>query len=215
MKVEDLVKYIMPEVPGCPEPTIERALVFATDEFLRHTHALQVTSDPVDLEAGVSEYDMEAIPGGMPLTITKVWLPSLVLRPVSMEELSQLLPNWQSATSTEPRFYNMVGAFGKLKVYPTPIEPISVQMTFQAVYTIKNTSTTIPDEIVAHYLETIAAGAKARLMMMPGVAWSNLQLADAYMQQFSLGKSNAKIDIAHSRVPGSLRVKPVAFGRYF
>lgn len=213
MKIEELVKYVQPEVPGCPDPNIERAIVFTADEFLRYSHAWNVTSDPFVLEDGVSDYDIDIMPGSLPISVSKVWTQSLELAPVTMDQLALVLPNWQTATSTEPRYYNMVKGFGTMTVYPIPAEPLTTQLTVQAVYTIKNTSTTVPDQIVDHYLETISAGAKARLMLMPGVAWSNPQLAAMYRQQFAVGMSNARIETMKSRTPGSMRVRPIAFGR--
>lgn len=213
MKVEDFLKYVLPEVPGAPDEIASRAVVLATDEFLRNTLAWEIISDPIDLVAGERDYDMEVVPGALALTIRSVWTRNGELKPVTMSELQDRLPDWQVAQGTEPRFYNMVKGFGTLSVYPTPIEPFTSQLTFHSVYTIKKTSTTIPDDIVEQYLDAIASGAKARLMIMPGVSWSNPQLAVAHKQLFDDAVVKARIDAHLSRVPGSPRVRPIRFGR--
>jgi hypothetical protein len=61
-------------------------------------------------------------------------------------------------------------------------------------------------------MDAIASGAKARLLMMPGVPWSNPALGAYYRQSFDASIIDARIEEMHDRVPGRLTVQPRIFG---
>lgn len=212
MKVDDFLKFVLPDVPGCPDELVRQAVMFTANRFCVDTQCIDAISDPVQLEEGVQDYDMDIMPGLQAITIKSVWTPTRELTPVTMSELNRMLPNWQVATNSEPSFYNMVKGFGKLTVYPIPAAPLGSDMTFHAVYAPNQFGTVVPDALVDFYLDTITAGAKARLMITPGQAWSNAQMAVANQSLYDAGVVSAKIDVMHNRVPGSIRVRPLRFG---
>lgn len=212
MKVDDFLKFVLPDVPGCPDDLVRQAIMFTANRFCTETQCIDAISDPVQLEEGVQDYDMDILPGLQAITIKSVWTPTRELTPVTMSELNRMLPNWQVATNSEPSFYNMVKGFGKLTVYPIPALPLGSPLTFHAVYAPNQFGNTLPDDMVGFYIDTIAAGAKARLMITPGQTWSNAQLAVANQSLYDAGVVSAKIDVMHNRVPGSIRVRPLRFG---
>ena len=212
MKVEDFYRYITPELPGAPSELLRQAVMLTANNFCVETQALDQLSDPIQLQPGQADYDMDPLSGCQPVTIKGVWTGNRELRPVTMSELFQLLPNWQSAKSSEPSFYNMVKGFGVLTVYPTPADPVSAQLTFHAVYAPQQTGSILPDVLFDRYFDAIAAGAKARLMIQPGQTWSNPQQAVIYNRVYDATVNQARGDALHNRVPGSIRVRPIRFG---
>ena len=212
MKVEDFYRYITPELPGAPSELLRQAVMLTASNFCVETQALDQLSDPIQLQPGQADYDMDPLSGCQPVTIKGVWTGNRELRPVTMSELFQLLPNWQSAKSSEPSFYNMVKGFGVLTVYPTPADPVSAQLTFHAVYAPQQTGSILPDVLFDRYFDAIAAGAKARLMIQPGQTWSNPQQAVIYNRVYDATVNQARGDVLHNRVPGSIRVRPIRFG---
>lgn len=212
MKVEDFYRYIAPELPGAPSELMRQAVMFTANSFCVDTQVLDMISDPIDLYPGQADYDMDPMSGAVPVTIKSVWTANRELRPVTMSELFRLLPNWQSASNSEPSFYNMVKGFGILTVYPTPAEPISAKLTVHAVYAPQQTGQILPDLLFERYFDAIAAGSKARLMIQPGQTWSNPRQAVIYNQVYDAAVNEARGDILHNRVPGSIRVRPIRFG---
>lgn len=212
MKVDDFLRFVTPDVPGCPDDLVAQAVMFTANRFCIETQCIDVISDPVELEEGVQDYSMDIMPGMQAITIKSVWSPTRELTPVTMSELNRLIPNWQSAANSDPSFYNMVKGFGTLTVYPIPAAPLGAPLTFHAVYAPTQFGNIVPDLLVNFYLDTIAAGAKARLMITPGQTWSNPQLAMANQSLYDAGVVSAKIDVMHNRVPGSIRVRPLRFG---
>jgi hypothetical protein len=67
----------------------------------------------------------------------------------------------------------------------------------------------LPSFLMDRWLDEICAGAKARLQAMPGKAWSNAQAAQENRRIYEDGVLEAKIFMAHDKVLGNVRVKPV------
>jgi len=91
--------------------------------------------------------------------------------------------------------------------YTFDLPPAS--MLVKVAYTPAIDATSLPD-FLKRFVDTISAGAKAQLMMMN--AWVNPQMASYYRSMFMDGITRARIQDAHGRVVGPLRVKPRAFG---
>ena len=62
MKFEALLPYLLPDVPGVPDFTATQALRLASIEFCVNTHAWDAILDPIELEDGVNEYQVDAEP---------------------------------------------------------------------------------------------------------------------------------------------------------
>lgn len=76
-------------------------------------------------------------------------------------------------------------------------------LTLQVSLKPKREATGIPDVVFQTYLEEIAAGAKARLMIIPGKPWSNPQTSAYYLGMFERGISaaTAEADTGFTRAP--------------
>jgi len=212
MKLEALFPYILPDVPGAPDVTVKQALINSAIEFCTLTHVWDEIQDPLPLVDGQADYDVDSPNGGRVLTVKNVWALNRELRPVTMNELVQLIPNWQEATGSMPAYYNTPGDLGSITVYPIPVGANGATITIRAVYTPSLNAVLLPDPLINRYLEPLMSGAKARLMLTPGKGWSNPQLGAYHQQQFDDGVLKAKIDVLHDKTQGSLRVKPLRFG---
>ena len=212
MKIEALLPYLLPDVPGVPDFTAKQALLLSAIEFCIKTHAWDEIQDPFPLIDKVSEYDIDVVQGAAVAAIKNVWAADRRLEPVTMEELVGRIPNWQAATSTLPTFYNAPADLSVLRVYPIPDLSNGALLTVRVAFTPTLASTTVPDSVINRYLEPILSGAKHRLMVAPGKGWSNAALATYHQEKFDDGVQTAKIDVLHDKVQGSVRVKPIRFG---
>lgn len=214
MKLDALLPYLLPDVPGVPDITALQALRLSLIEFCVQTHAWDEIQDPIPLEDGVNEYDLDVEQGARIAAIKNVWLADRAVTPISMEELERRLPNWQVATGTDPAYFNAPADQNSIRIYPIPegVEAAGKTMTLRVAYAPTLVATTVPDSVINRYLEPIVSGAKHRLMVAPGKGWSNPQLAVYHQAEFDEGVQRAKIDILHDKVQGSLRVKPLRFG---
>jgi hypothetical protein len=212
MKLDDFFPYILPEVLGCPDPVLRNALRLTAFDFCNRTHSWTEISDPLPLIDGVKDYDLDVPTGAYAQTVRDVWLGSRRLKPVSMAQLQEWMPDWQTAAASEPVYYNLAVERGVLSVYPTPVNVGTRALVCRTVFVPTAAATVLPDFLGQDQLEVIAAGTKYRLMLMPGVTWSNPQLGAFYKTQFDAGVTDAQAEEAHDRVPGSLTVPARSFG---
>lgn len=68
----------------------------------------------------------------------------------------------------------------------------------------------LPDALLP-WREGIQDGARYRLLIKPGVEWSNPELGQHYLQRFELAKSDATRKANYGHVWGSRRVRPQRF----
>ena len=71
--------------------------------------------------------------------------------------------------------------------------------------------TELPDILAMHYSEAITAGTKYRLMRMPGVAWSNPDMAMFYQREFQQHVGRARVERVRHHTNEPQTVQPVRF----
>lgn len=212
MTPTDLLPYILPEVPGAPDALVKQAIMRTANDFCIETGVWSEIQDPIPVTDNVNEYDVYAPRGAKVATIKSIWMVNRELVPVTMERLQELIPNWQEAKGSEPAYYNSATDYRTVRIYPIPLGSNGAKITIRAVYTPDQFGTTLPDFLVDKWLDELLAGAKARLMIMPGKAWTNPELAVMNQAMFTEGMVRAKVFIAHDKVAGSVRVRPVRYG---
>ncbi len=211
MKTSDLIRFIAPELPGCPDVLINQALVQSAIEFCTETLAWQEIQDPLIVIDKQNLLDVEVPRDARIVTVRDIWASNRKLRPVTMPQLFELMPNWQTATGSEPTYYNASVDWQSIRIFPIPMEANRAKLTMRVAYAPTLTATTLPDEICTKYLDGLLGGTKARLMVMPGKTWTNAQMAAVYRAQLNDQMLKAKIDDLHDRVQGSLSVRPHPF----
>jgi hypothetical protein len=76
---------------------------------------------------------------------------------------------------------------------------VAVQLYLQVAFKPLTTVTTIEDVFYQEWHGVIAAGTKARLMLMPKKVWSNPQLGAVFQGQYDHGKNSAIVSLMYSR----------------
>lgn len=213
MKLDDFLPHLLPELPGCPDALVKQQLLFGIIEFCTETHAWNEIQDPITILDRQNEIDVETPRDARIVAVKDVWASNRKLRPVTMDQLFERIPNWQTAESTEPVYYNASVDYRTIRIFPSPIGQAGQRntLTMRVAYAPTMSATTFPDELGIKYWDHLQAGAKSRLMMVPGKSWTNLQMAAVYKQQFEDGILKAKISAIHDRVQGSVSVRPHPF----
>jgi len=212
MTLDDLMQYLLPELPGCPDPTVRLAILRAAREFCNETLAWTETQDPVLAVDGTSTYDVDLPSGSSLVMVRDVFVGNRRLTPVTVASLQTQLPAWQTAQASEPSFYRMTDDRTGINVYPIPLNANSVYLVIRAAYAPKPSATTLPDILGGIYLDAITSGVKANLMAMPNTNWTNPGLSAYYQGIFKSGKQTAKEDQFHEGVQGPVFVTPRPFG---
>lgn len=216
MNLEDLYPFVLPDLPDCPDETLRQAFVLTLLDFCQTTHAWNEIADAARLSDGVATYDIDYPSGALAHTVSAVWCGAIELHPASMSRISDVLPDWQTAKSNEPRYYNATGDWGSITVYPTPWRPNDLvqlpSITLRGVFIPRLTATTIPDFIAQRWLECICSGVKSRLMLQRNQKWSDEKLGAYHKGQYEELRTDARITVLAERVPGITTVRPVRFG---
>lgn len=212
MQLADFYQFVSPDLPGCPDETLRRAIVQSVQTLCRKAHIWRELQDPIPLINGVRDYEPDAPTGGRIINIEEVFCGTMPLDAVTLSSLKWKLPDWQTAASSEPAFYMGSNDWGVINVYPMPTNPTG-SLTMRAEFEPLMTATSLPDDIMLRYQETIEMGVKARCMIMSRAMWSDPVMAEHWRLRFESAVGDSIINMLHERNSGSIRVQPRAFGR--
>lgn len=203
--------YVLPEVPGCPEISVDVALRSSLIEFCEKSLVIQRDHDPLTVVAGVVDYDFEPPTGSLVIKVMKAWYKSEELIPLAPDEVedAELYNRSFSDANTagsQPR-YILQKDERTFSLYPIPDANVANGLTMRVAYKPTRTASSFEDVLFEDYAEVIAAGAKARLMMSPGKTYTNPQLAVAMMDMFGRGVNTARSRAGRGHVRSDLSVQ--------
>ena len=160
---ESLVPEILPEVPGCMDTLIIRALRQAAEQFLTDSTAWRVTLDPQYVINGTDEYDIE-VPYSYTRAVKLIWVEIDGHRVTPISDGQRVRPDGKT--------YCYMDAFGKsIIVAPTPTQKDLFVM--RVALSILPNTVALDDTVIWQMHDAILNGAVARLQMMEGQEWSN------------------------------------------
>lgn len=206
MKYSDLNLYVRPEVQGCPDFIIERAVRDAAIDFCKRTDVYIPEPEFITIIGGVNEYAV-TLPSGTELNhIIDVFDDKTALQPISYNELLRRLGD--ETTRGQPKFY---AQRDNTDFYLAPIP--NDNDTFRVVYSVKPTatSTSIPDTIGRENREALVHGALYRLQMMAGQPFTNPNLAAVNRDFFEKEVARTLRQVKYGFSGGTLTCKPRAF----
>lgn len=206
MKFLDFAPFIRPEVQGCPDFLLERAVRDAATDFCRRTDVYLAEPEYIQISAGVNEYSV-TIPTGTELNhIVDIYNNNIALSPVSFTELLKRLGD--EDTRGNPKYY---AQRDNTDFYLAPIP--ADKDTLRVLYSLKPTSssTSIPDTIGKEYREIISHGALFRLQMMAGQPFSNPNFGAINRDLFEKEVGRTIRQSKYGFSGGSLTCKPRGF----
>jgi hypothetical protein len=187
-KLEAFLPYVLPSVAGCSQPLAEQAIRDSAIQFCEETHYLQLVSDPIDLVAGASEYDIDV--------------------PAS-HSVARLLNTWfgpEQRPTGRPQRAEFIGP-STLRIWPVPQADLPAAMQTCIALKPARTATSLDDSMFNDWVEGIAAGAIYRICMMPGQAFSSDQDAIKAMGVYNLWRGKARFEMTKKRTMTDLTVQ--------
>ena len=143
-----------------------------------------------------------------------VWLDDNPLDPISPDDRDTEFNttdfgwpgiNWRTDVNLPTRFYFVDDSTIGLALAPNAAGALRINAALRPT----RASTTFPDFIYQRYVETIAHGAKSRLMLIPTKPYSNPKLGEWHRDQFNGGISEAMIRAARGSSRAALRTHTV------
>lgn len=185
---KDFLPYILPEVPGCPNPTVIRSIRDTIREFC---HKTWLWTEVVEYEL---EKDSSIIFVDMPRQSSIISLLYFVESNMKVEIEDNFIIR-EKRNGVESEFSQIETEKGELR----------------AAFKPSRISTSSPDFIYNDHIEAISFGTKARLLINAQKQWANPQLAIGYNQLFNKKIVEEKIRLVKGYTKRSLKVKPRRF----
>lgn len=160
--------HVLPDVIGCPIPTVDHALRDAAREFCLTTSAWQETEE-VQADAGQTLFDFET-PNGAELV--KVIRASVAGKDLSIFSVRSLPADWATNTPAAGLYHASTAEY---MLFPLPSVGQSIVVTLAVRPGTAGTG--VSDDVFSRHAEDIAAGAKARLKRSPRKDWTDLTQA--------------------------------------
>jgi hypothetical protein len=205
MLYSDITSETLPEVPGCPDITIERAIRDAVIEFCDSTLCYTVDQDPVSVYAGLSEVDLELPSGTRLVQFIRAQIGRDRLARKSRDDLFATGAAWQTMTGRPSAV--TYASETSIRLVPIADTALTEQLYIRFAVAPTRSSTAVVDAIGERYFKEFTHGAKAMLLQMPGQPWSNPQLSVMYRMQFERGIREAKLTASQDAVSGSKRFR--------
>ncbi len=191
--IQDFMTDILLELPAVPRPVATQAIRSALTEFCRDSHAWRVDVYPVAV--GANESEVEITPDQSDLKVIgihKAWLDNVPLPVKTAIWMDEHAPEWRADTGPNLQALIAISA-SVIRPWPLLTELLTEILKLQAAVLPTEATAEVDDDIFDQWYEGIAAGAKYRLMMMPGKPWSAPEHAQFHRQRFSDDKSRAKL----------------------
>lgn len=197
--LSQLFPLLGPEVPDCPNASMEYALAHAAAEFCERTHLWREAMYPDTTRPGEHTY---------PLVVPAVLeaVESVMLDGGALEATHDSFVGADvREKSGKPTHYWLVSDTS-IRLFPTPDSEYS--FSAQVVLKPAKNARNIPSFLADTHGETITSGAVYRLARIPGKAWTNPDVSVHHKHLFERGIARARVRDFRN-IP--LRVSPRPF----
>ena len=190
-KYSELFDDVLPSLSADPsEPVTEYAIKRACIDFCAGSWIWQYMPDPIDVLAGEAYYDLEPEQGADVSVVMDVQHNLVPLTAKPLMWLDKNVPGWRT-TQTVPKYYTQVDT-DQIILAAVPDVDIAGGITMTLALQPSQSSQGIPKWIFNQFMYALAAGAMARLMLMPNKPWTDLTLGAAHAANFQGAIANAR-----------------------
>lgn len=214
---DSFLPYILPNAPGCTDVMAYQALRNTAIDFCRRTDIDQ-SIQAVSVAATTEDYTL-IVPTDKSFSrlMFAGWQGiELLLAPPPDVRLDTALRGVTIGTAIpaagSPKYaFNKTPTLATVSVYPIPDTSLASGFTFKASWFPALTALTLDDALYSDYAEVLAAGALARLVIMPSQLFTAPAAAAAFKDTYERGVQMAKRQAFRGRMASNQRVSPVAF----
>lgn len=189
---EDLLPDVLPSLPGANMPALDLALRRAAQELCKRSRCWSVWTEPVALQDGVTEYDVDTPPGA---TVDKVTGCTMDGKP------HDILP-WQWADRGIEDINGATPVTRSGLTFETGGQGSGQAVRLKVVLVPDEHAQGIEDFVFDEHRAALASGVIAKMASTPGQMYTNPELAaahgasfDAYISRLTVaeyqGRSNA------------------------
>lgn len=193
-KYIDLLTEVLPVLAADPsDPVTEAAIKKAAVEFCNKSWIWLYLPDPLDVQSGVTTYDIEVPLGADVSVVIDAAHDGIPLENRSLAWLNKNLPLWRVQPGT-PRYFTQIDT-EQVMLAEAPMSSLTSGLILTLALQPNQRATGLPRWIATQYLYGLVAGALANLMLMPGQAWTDMTLGAAKLTEFNTAISDARNDM--------------------
>lgn len=212
MSYDTTAKYdlFLPEllqyVPDVPESVAINALRNACIEFCEKTRYWQMDADSMKASNNIGEYEIDISAGMKFVDVFFGYYNQRLLVPKAADELDRIYRwnDWRSLKG-EPAYITRLNAL-EIQIVPKP-ETQGGFFRLRVCLAPTRNSTAVGVDVYENYLDTIVAGARARLYATPAQAYFDRAMAAEYERKFRSGVSEVRVLVNKSLTRSSPRVE--------
>lgn len=200
---EDFFPLVKIHCDQVPDSLLKAAICAATIEFCEKTLAYRADLDPLMVVAGTPEYEID--PPDLETRIITPLYVALDERELKVTCEDEMPDGWRAQNQGTPQKYLVMTAQA-LWLHPTPDANSTQGLFIRAALKPTRTSTGCEEMLLEEFGDVIAHGAVARIMEVPGKAWSDTQLSAYHGAKFTTDMSTARVRTRKGNTTSDLRV---------
>jgi hypothetical protein len=182
--------FIMPDVMGCPAPTIDQYLLMSAREFCQRTKAWREWLDVFTADGTTNRFDHDLTSQQDLVATLRVLVNDSGYDEYKIKSARDLPKDWESGDSDDlDGNVVQIDNATEYAIYPLPTSGATFQM--QVALKPSMTATTLPDALFDEWLEGVCSGAKARILAQSNQAWTDLNLSKYHATKFETFVSRA------------------------
>lgn len=206
--LSDLMPYVLPYVVGCTYPLAEQHIRNVCIDFCTHAPIVQERLDPIDVEKGRIEYDIDTSPQ---TDVTLILDATFQGRPLAIAKTGDANFFAQQQIERDPGA--VIQSAGNLfSIDYLPARDVPGAISLMVATKPKRNAQVIADVLIEDYADTLTQGIVGRLLMIPGHEFSNPSIAALYTGPYEVARTSARIRAERSFGASSARVRPREFG---
>lgn len=200
---------VLPYVRDCPELVLLQAIRRAFHEFCTESLVWRSEMDPVDVEAELATYPLDAPVGCEPVMVMSAWFDGRPLVPCTQDELARRYGgDWRSRQGAPAAWVHLTDT-SEIRLVPAP--DTSVVGGLKVILAVAPTLTAQSAEsfLVNRYEAALIDGVRGRLLAIPNQPFSDPAMAGQCMVRFRSGIAQAAQDGINSftRSFGRIRLR--------
>lgn len=211
------VPYVLPALPGCSPLLARRAILHACIDFCKQTDAVQKVLTSQDVVATQQDYAVTPPAVSILVRVLGVSWRGVWLDPVAPADVMSGTALTGADIGTDalvergsPRaFFQKTPEVSTISLHPVPDTALVAGLTIKASFAPTVAATVVDDLLYDNWIDTIAAGAIARLRATPHQPFSGDPSTHAKV--YAAGVSAAKHQVFQGKAVSAARVRPRRF----
>ena len=181
--------YVTTDVLGCPIPTVDHRIILACRDFCDKSGIWREWQDLRTMDGTTNAFDHDLTSDQELVCYTRAIVNDDKDGEYNILSWTDLPPDWKTNASQELTKSLVHIDLGQFMLFPAPVAGDTLRI--EAVLKPAITSTQVPDILYDRFCADIAAGALAKLQMLPGQPWTNPQMAAHNLSLFNAAVASA------------------------